>query len=181
MTTVNRVTSIRPARREDAQTIAHISVRSWQAAYHGLLSPGFLAGLEQGLERRAAYFERAIASGAPSVQVAESDGHVVGFCSFGASRDEQALPTTAELMAIYLLPQAWGWGLGSQLWEAAHRVLQVEGFAVVTVWVLDGNARAIRFYRRLGFSPDASSQRTFEENSEPLPLTRFALLLTPGA
>jgi hypothetical protein len=44
--------------------------------------------------------------------------------------------------------------------------------------VLDGNERASRFYRAQGFTAETASQRVFEENGEPLPLTRFNLLLT---
>ncbi|MCX2898761.1 hypothetical protein [Pseudomonas mandelii] len=50
----------------------------------------------------------------------------------------------------------------------------------VSAWVLDGNERASHFYRKLGFTAEAASQRTFEENGEPLPLTRYNLQLNAG-
>ncbi|MDG9927276.1 MULTISPECIES: GNAT family N-acetyltransferase [unclassified Pseudomonas] len=172
---------IRPARLEDARAIAALHIRSWQATYRGLLSAGFLAGLDTSLERRVAWFEKAIGEGVPTIHVAEAEGALLGWCSCGASRDEDVAPATGELMAIYLQPEAWGRGVGGRLWRVARQALEEAGFAAVTAWVLDGNLRAIRFYQGAGFVADAASQRTFEENGEPLPLTRFHLPLRTSA
>lgn len=169
---------IRLATQEDARAIAEVNIRSWQEAYRTLLSAEFLAGLEQNRERRTVYFEQAIATGEPGIRVAEQGGRVVGFCCFGASRDQNVATGTGELMAIYLLQEAWGQGIGSRLWNTARQGLEAAGYRAASAWVLDGNVRAIRFYERAGFNADATSQRTFEENGEPLPLTRFTLPLT---
>jgi ribosomal protein S18 acetylase RimI-like enzyme len=42
--------------------------------------------------------------------------------------------------------------------EALSR-LRGDGFAEVVLWVLEGNRRAVRFYRRFGFVPDGSVVR----------------------
>ncbi|MFC5694773.1 GNAT family N-acetyltransferase [Pseudomonas sp. GCM10022186] len=165
----------------DARAIAEVHVRSWQAAYQGLLSAAYLQRLEQGIERRVAYLEGAIGNGARSIRVAEAGGRLLGWSSFGASRDADVPPGTGELMSLYLAPEAWARGLGSALWRASRQELEDAGFRAVTAWVLDGNARAIRFYRKLGLRADAASQRVFEEDGEPLPLTRFHLSLAASA
>ncbi|MGE8499764.1 MAG: N-acetyltransferase family protein [Pseudomonas sp.] len=172
---------IRLARVEDASAIADVNIRSWREAHRTLLSPAFLAGLEQNRQRRTAYFEQAVAAGEPGIRVAERGGRVVGFCCFGASRDQDVPPGSGELMAIYLLQEAWGQGIGSRLWHTARQGLETAGYRTASAWVLDGNVRATRFYRNAGFHADASSQRTFEENGEPLPLTRFTLSLAQPA
>ena len=41
-----RVMDIRPTRMEDIPEIAGVHVRSWQAAYRGLLPQGYLDGLD---------------------------------------------------------------------------------------------------------------------------------------
>ncbi|CAD5108394.1 GNAT family N-acetyltransferase [Zestomonas carbonaria] len=168
---------IRLPREEDARPIAEVHVRSWQSAYRDLLSPGFLAGLEQSIERRVAFLVDAIAGGPRTIRVAEVDGEIVGWSSFGASRDDDVPPGTGELMSIYLIPEAWTLGIGNRLWLESRRGLEEAGFHSATAWVLDGNVRATRFYRRIGFTADGASQRTFEENGEPLPLTRFRIAL----
>ena len=181
MTVVADQVVIRRARREDASAIADVHLRSWQQTYQGILSAAYLAALETTLERRVAWFSEALGKGVPSIHVAEFDGRLLGFCSCGASRDEDVPAATGELMAIYLSAEGWGQGIGSHLWGRAREELEKGGYRAVTAWVLDGNVRAARFYRNAGFKADAASQRTFEENGEPLPLTRFYLALADYA
>lgn len=181
MTWIAASVLIRPPQAEDARAIAQLHIRSWQVTYRDLLSAAYLAALNDSLERRVAWFDKAIAAGEPVIRVAEAEGRVLGWCSFGDSRDEGAAPATGELMAIYLLPEAWGQGIGSHLWVAARQAMQDAGYRAVTAWVLDGNQRGAGFYRSTGFIADTASHRTFEENGEPLPLTRFNLQLATPA
>ncbi|MCK1791059.1 GNAT family N-acetyltransferase [Pseudomonas violetae] len=164
----------------DARAIATLHIRSWQATYRGLLSDGYLSALDASVDRRVAFLSKAIEDDNQAIRVAELDGSLVGWSSFGPSRDEDARTSDGELKAIYLDPQAWGLGIGPALWAVSREVLVVEGFQRVSAWVLDGNERASRFYRKLGFTAETASQRTFEENGEPLPLTRYHLQLNAG-
>jgi ribosomal protein S18 acetylase RimI-like enzyme len=169
---------IRKPTVDEARTIATLHVRSWQATYRGMLSERYLSALDTSIERRVAFLAKAIEEDSLAIRVAEREGRVLGWCSFGPSRDEDADASDGELMAIYLAPEAVGQGIGPMLWSAVRQVLVDDGFARVTAWVLDGNERASRFYRAQGFTVETASQRVFEENGEPLPLTRFNLLLT---
>jgi ribosomal protein S18 acetylase RimI-like enzyme len=164
----------------DARAIATLHIRSWQATYRGLLSDGYLSALDASIDRRVAFLAKAIEEGSQAIRVAELEGNLVGWSSFGSSRDEDAGAGDGELKAIYLDPQAWGQGIGTALWAVSREVLVGEGLQRVSAWVLDGNERASRFYRKLGFTAEAASQRTFEENGEPLPLTRYHLQLNAG-
>ena len=83
--------------------------------------------------------------------VAEKDGAIVGFASCGESRDA---PGEGELYAIYALPVAWGTGAGPALMAAALTALRAGGFETASLWVLDDNPRARRFYEREGWVPD---------------------------
>ena len=166
---------------EDARNIATLHVRSWQATYRGLLSERYLSALDTSIERRVSFLAQTIADARLGIRVAEVDDQLLGWCSFGPSRDEDSIARDSELMAIYLEPCAWGRGIGSALWSAARKVLVNDGFHRASAWVLDGNERASRFYRAQGFTAESTSQRVFEENGEPLPLTRFnARLDTTG-
>jgi GNAT superfamily N-acetyltransferase len=58
-----------------------------------------------------------------------------------------------ELYAIYVAPAAWDKAVGHALHEVAVEELGSE-YDEAVLWVLDGNARARRFYERHGWVPD---------------------------
>jgi ribosomal protein S18 acetylase RimI-like enzyme len=74
---------------------------------------------------------------------------VVGFASCGESRDAAG---EGELYAIYALPKAWGSGTGPTLMTAALTALRANGFGTASLWVLEDNPRARRFYEREGWT-----------------------------
>jgi GNAT superfamily N-acetyltransferase len=62
------------------------------------------------------------------------------------------LAAEIELYAIYVVPAHWSSGAGrALLTEAVERARSV-GFARMSLWVLEENARARRFYERAGFT-----------------------------
>lgn len=141
---------IREARVEDVAELAGVHVASWRAAYRDLLPKELLANLSVG--RRAEWWLEVISKSRDKrVVVAEEGGRVLGFSSFGTSRDEDMQGYTAEIYAIYLLEEAWGRGFGKALLDESLAQLQARGYEDVTLWVLHDNAQAIRFYERQGF------------------------------
>ena len=84
--------------------------------------------------------------------IGSSDGERSGFASLGTSRDDQAV---GELYAIYVLPHAWGSGIGPALMRSAVEHLAASGFPEAILWVLEDNPRARAFYERSGWSLDA--------------------------
>ncbi len=139
---------VRPARREDAAAIADVHVLTWQAAYEHVFGAERLAGIG---ERRRTQWEARLADPQPDwrVFVAEEDGTRARFRLRGDSRDE---PGKGELFAIYVLPEAWGSGAGSALMASALEALR--GYSSATLWVLEDNPRARRFYEREGWILD---------------------------
>ena len=87
---------------------------------------------------------------------------VVGFVSFGASRDEGAGALCAEVYALYVHPDFLSTGAGRRLWLAALRQIRAEGYETITLWVLAGNDRARRFYERAGFVTEPGSRKPLE-------------------
>jgi GNAT superfamily N-acetyltransferase len=158
---------VRRAVPGDAEQLAVVHVRSWQGAYRGLLPQPFLDGLDPA--GRAGRWRRVLADEArpdPSrpdqagTLAGVRDGQVRGFAHFGPSRDADAgRPPAGELYAIYVLPEAWGTGLGRELMAAAGDGLAAAGYEQATLWVLAGNARARRFYDRAGWVADGSQKR----------------------
>ncbi|MGO8958184.1 MAG: N-acetyltransferase family protein [Streptosporangiaceae bacterium] len=150
--------TIRRATTDDAARIAEVHVRSWQGAYRGLIPQDYLDRLD--LPPRVAMWGQILASvhwPAGGVLVAESGSRLAGFVSYGPTRDEDATQSiVGEIMAIYLVPAAWGNGLGRELMSAALAALATAGYAKATLWVLDSNERARRFYEAAGFGPDGA-------------------------
>jgi RimJ/RimL family protein N-acetyltransferase len=143
---------IRPATPADAAAIAAVHVASWQGAYRGQLPDEVLDGLD--VERRTAGWQQYLAQDGQATFVAEDEGRVVGFVHLNAARDDDAEPATGEVIAIYALPEAWGTGAGRELMAAALEWLREAGYRTATLWVLDRNARARRFYELAGWEPD---------------------------
>jgi GNAT superfamily N-acetyltransferase len=167
----------RPARVEDAPQLAHIHLQTWQAAYREILSERFLVDLNNGVPQRTVFLARGIADGSLSVWVVELDGQLVAWASFGCSRDVDAPSATGELRALNLLPGIWGQGIGTLLLGQVHEQLLEAGFTRVTVWVVQGNVRALGFYRALGFEPELHTEKTVVKHDEPLQLVRYRVQL----
>lgn len=148
-----------PAVPDDARAIAEVHVASWQVAYKDLLPAQFLASLSTA--QREKMWSEALERGSPQLLVARDEARVAGFVAVGPSRDEGAKEDCAEIWAIYLSPDTWSQGVGGLLWQAALERTREAGFRTVTLWVIAGNERAIRFYRRAGFVPDPDSIKEF--------------------
>lgn len=128
----------------DAEALAEVHVRSWQAAYAGILPEEFLDNLDR--ERRVRWWRRFIGDGA-MVHVSEADG-VVGFCTAGDSVENG----WGEVFAIYVHPEHWGAGHGRQLLMAGESGLAATGHEKALLWVLEANSRGRRFYERQGWT-----------------------------
>ena len=83
------------------------------------------------------------------VFVAMDEDGVAGFGSAGPQRTP-TLPQGGEIYALYLLSRAQGRGFGRALMAALAGDLIATGFRDASLWVIDGNARAARFYIGLG-------------------------------
>ena len=148
--------------------IGLVHVRSWQAAYKGLVPQHYLDSLDPG--QRGQVWARQLSEGhqvGKAVLVAEADDEVVGFVSVGPSRDDDA-DGQGEVWAIYLLPHFWGQGVGRALMGAGSENLRGSGFTEATLWVLGKNERARRFYEAAGWAPDGAAK---EDDSRGFSLT----------
>ncbi|MDP9441932.1 MAG: GNAT family N-acetyltransferase [Actinomycetota bacterium] len=156
---------VRAATSADAWAIATVHVDSWRSTYAGLIPDDLLARLS--VERRAEGWGQLLARDEPAsgVLVLESDG-VVGFCHYSRSRDDDTDDATAELTAIYLLERAWGKGGGTMLVGEATGAMARAGYNRVTLWVLEGNLRAPRFYEARGWGRDGAFKVENRESFE---------------
>jgi GNAT superfamily N-acetyltransferase len=144
---------LRRATPDDAEGIARVHVRTWQGAYGHVFPAEELEGIS--VEARAASWRGMLERG--RTYVAERDGQVVGFASAGPSRDEDA-EGIGELYAIYVDPAHWDSGAGRELAAWADDTLRREGYTEATLWVLDDNPRARRFYEAGGWRLDGATR-----------------------
>ncbi len=142
---------VRLARDDDAAAIARVHVETWQSTYAGLIPDKYLVRMGNLLERRPHHV-----SLAPTVRettfVAEADGAVVGFASFGPARRGglRADPRfDGEIYTLYVLPDYQGQGLGGALLRRAFSALDVRGRTGAIIWVLEANPSRF-FYERMG-------------------------------
>ena len=155
---------------EDVREIAVVHVRSWQAAYRGLLPQAYLDGLDP--TQRTGQWERSLSATDRShggTLVADAGGHLLGFVSYGPARDDDVdSKRVGEIYAVYLVPAAWDKGIGKQLMTAAFGRLGEAGFDQAILWVLDSNVRARRFYEAGGWLADEAGKR---DESDGFPMT----------
>lgn len=154
---------VRAPTEVDVERLAEVHVRAWQAAYVGLMPQDYLDGLD--VAQRAQQWRRRLADPAPTEQVVVADrgtGGVVGFVVVGSYRTEEGEEHpgdhVGELMAINVLADHWGTGVGRQLMDAAVAGLAGVGFTEAVLWVIDGNVRARRFYEAAGWAPDGATK-----------------------
>lgn len=149
---------VRDAVEGDAQQLAEVKRRSWQAAYRGLLPDDYLDELP--LHPPPDAWRDAVRAGHPPL-VAEVDGRVVGVAAVGTppDKDLEDLPDgTGQLFLIYADEDVWGTGVGHALHEAAVARLRAAGHDLAVLWVLAGNGRAARFYERHGWQADGATR-----------------------
>lgn len=139
---------IREAAAEDAALISRLIAASWRGAYQGLIDPVYLTRLpdEYWLPSLRAW----LSSGRMYGYIAETDNQVVGCVVYGRGRDADH-DDWGEIVALYMLPEMTGAGIGSMLLSQALDALHEDGYDQVYLWALEGCTRALRFYEHHGF------------------------------
>lgn len=138
--------TIRAARLEDVPAITEIqnelhdtTAIAWTDARHTV-------------EERTTWFHQKAADGHP-VLVADDDGAVVGFTTYGDFRDTRRWPgyrVTCEL-TIFVTRSHWGSGVGRLLLDELCRSAIDAGKHVIVAAIDDENEASIRFHEKLGF------------------------------
>ncbi|ASR39514.1 hypothetical protein BAY61_20715 [Prauserella marina] len=169
------VVEVRDATPADAHAIAVVLVRSWRAAYRGLLPDVVLAGLS--VAERQRFWANLLTVRPPRTRavVATTAGAVVGFAATGPPlvSADRADPALGDLYVLYLVPGAWGRGIGSRVHAVALDRLRSCGFTHAGLWVLDTNERALRFYHRHGWTDTGRSRLDRGPGGAELPERRL--------
>lgn len=152
--------SVRAATVRDAPELAALHTRSLQAAYQGLLPQDLLDRLDRhDSQERWEQAARNAEWPKAGVMVAVPGPQMVGFMRFTPTRDDgEDTALVAQIRQIYIAPEVWGKGLGKRLLSTALARIAASGYAQATLWVLDTNSRARRFYERCGWTQDGAAR-----------------------
>ncbi|HEY2476945.1 MAG TPA: GNAT family N-acetyltransferase [Candidatus Cybelea sp.] len=142
---VNVPVRIRPARAADVPRIATIHVAAWHVAYRGLIPDDQIAA--RTLELRIGHWTAGLERSDLLIFVACDDNEgVQGFASVTRIEDEAF---QSYLETLYVMPDAWGRGIGRELLSAIGARLLDAGVTNMALRTLRlGEARG--FYERLG-------------------------------
>ena len=151
---MNSVT-IRLAGYADAQDMAEIHMRSWEAAYSSIIPADYI---NEKNATRSALWERVLSAENTTQYAIEKDGRIAGFLGMGVSRDDDLDDNCFELFAIYLHPEYYRQGVGTSAMEFVCDKARSEGKSMITVWVLAENISSVKFYEKCGFSADGKTQ-----------------------
>ena len=168
---VDRDVAARPAVAADAAAVAALQVRSWQAAYRGLVPDHLLDGLadDAWLGRWTDQLTGPPTAGVHRLVSTDVPEGVPRAVAVGGPVRDPTPGVTGELYLLYADPVVWGRGHGAALLRAVERRLDADGHERALLWVAAGNERSIGFYRHHGWEPDGTTRRdelagaTFDE------------------
>ncbi|MFZ5544012.1 MAG: GNAT family N-acetyltransferase [Pseudomonadota bacterium] len=172
---------VRPATAADVAQIAQLHWDSWVATYTGVFpQAAFDEYSVQARERTWGDMVQAMAQPQNRQQllVATRDDAVLGFAAFGPFRPAGGIepaPADSELWALYLQPALQRSGIGRALWREGCRWLRLNGFDNLRLWVIEGNERAMAFYRAMGAQPASTNE--FETHGKRLAEVCFRMAL----
>lgn len=170
---------IRAAAVDDAPAMGRVMVKAWLSAHRGQMPDTLWQKRveEWTPEVSAAAWARLLAEQAQGdaartvVLVAEEDGDPLALV-MGDQDEEDTSGSTAQVGALYVLPDRRGQGIGRALLGEAARELKGLGFSALHIGVLTVNRPARAFYEAMG--GQEIGQRTFDEEGVMLPLTVYA-------
>ena len=150
---------------DDADELGRVHVEIWRQAYAGLMPEEYLDGLDA-----AAFAEKWRSRmadpypGTVRLAVRDEEG-IAGFSTAGPPRIDDP-PVDLELYAINLLPRLHGTGVADVLLD------RTIGDRAAYLWVIEGNERAIAYYRRRGFVDDGGRDIDHESGATEIRMVR---------
>ncbi len=129
---------------------------SWKSAYTGLIAESDLKSFTD-YDYRKSYFEKLFESG-EYAYVILCDGKVEGVCTVVDGIDKDVFGS-CTVNQLYISPEYQRIGFGRKLLSHTLREMRREGFKRATLYVLDGNDNAVRFYKKFGFEADGKKTK----------------------
>jgi GNAT superfamily N-acetyltransferase len=171
--------TLRLATDADARAIAELHLASWRSAYAPFLPAGVLQSLE--LDPHAVEWRRRVGVPEVRIELEERDGKLIAFCAHGPSGDEDAkahpAPRTWEIKNLHVRPDLRGTGSGGRLFDLSVVHARRTGASSLTLWVVEGNASARRFYEKKGMTLDGGRTTHTLGPDGTMPVVRYRITL----
>ena len=136
---------IRRARKEDALRIAIVKLDVWASAYSNIYPKSKFDSYC--IAERAKQFEKTIIE--QQVYVAEIDGEIVGFISFGDIVHPYG-DFKNELQNFYIIDEYQGMGIGKKMMKICNEYYHSIGVKNFLINCNKYNKKAQQFYERMG-------------------------------
>lgn len=143
--------TIRPARRDDLDTLAALEIRAFET---------------DRISRRS--FRTFLASERDALIVAEADGVVIGYALVFFRRGT----ALARLYSIAVEPDRTGHGVGQRLLKEAEAVAEARDCLFLRLEVREGNPAAIALYRAAGYRQIGRVADYYEDHEAALRLEK---------
>ena len=150
-------TTIRLAIPADALDMAEVYMRSWEAAYKDIVPADYISEKNK---RSFAQMEHLLNDEkfSPFQYVMLLDGVIVGIMTVASSRDEDTDDSFYELHGIYLHPDYYRKGIGTQAMEFACNIAHSLDKITMILWVFEDNINSVKFYEKCGFAADGKTK-----------------------
>ena len=86
------------------------------------------------------------------------DDVIIGFLTISVARDNDLKDSFYELVGLYLNPEYVAKGYGKQAMDWIKKEIKSRGYDKISLWVLEENNRARRFYEKAGFVSDGEAK-----------------------
>ncbi|MEM8730863.1 MAG: N-acetyltransferase family protein [Pseudomonadota bacterium] len=159
---------LRPARATDAAGIARIA--------NGIIADTLVTFTTR--LREPDEIAREIAARLPAYVIAEADGEVAGYASYGPFRSGPGYGATCE-WTIHLADPFQERGLGRQLGQNLMEIARSQGVHVIVGGISSANSAGIAFHAALGFSEVGRLPEVGRKNGEWLDLILMQKILPP--
>jgi ribosomal protein S18 acetylase RimI-like enzyme len=155
MVKMNNAVTVRVATINDYMDMAEIHMRSWEAAYKDILSAEYIR------EKNAKcpeLWKNILTEMKYPQYIIQKDDKTVGILSIGLPIDDDLDDDYYELYGIYLHPDYYRQGIGTQVMEFVYSNARTLDKRYITLWVFAENTSSIRFYEKCGFAMDGKEQ-----------------------
>lgn len=148
------MTIIRKADKNDAKKIVDINLMTWRSTYLGIVDEAVIDQREDERQERVERIQTRIEQDTVTeLYVAEHKSEVVGFLSFGPSREtNKQFMNASEVYAIYIYEHLQKQGIGRKMIKRAVEVLHEKSYDQMIIWALKKNPN-VQFYLKMGGQP----------------------------
>jgi len=153
-----------------ARDMGYVHAQSWQRAYRGIFADDVIDAFTP--EKRAEVFAEAMSTRPEEYYLFKADGRPAGIALLHKSHEENAADTDGEIYAIYFHPDFWGAEITHEAFKFCVERLRERGFEKITIWVVEKNIRARKFYEKHGFVFDGAKQQIGPDS--PLMQVRYS-------